>query len=137
ADRGCEVEVISSGMVVGQDLGVTLDLETWWLRATAKGIAQTPDTMVTGLVPGAAAVMNLATGVNAERPVDSIVVAGQQAPADELYFELKEYAAAGGPPVRRVGDCVAPRRAHAAVIDGDRVGALVGAPSPARGGDSE
>ena len=29
------------GMVVGQDLGITLDLENWDMRAAAKGIAQT------------------------------------------------------------------------------------------------
>ena len=38
ADRGCEVEVVSPGMVVGQDLGITLDLENWWIRAQAKGV---------------------------------------------------------------------------------------------------
>jgi 2,4-dienoyl-CoA reductase (NADPH2) len=32
---------------------------------------------------------------------------------------------AAGVSVQRVGDCVAPRRAHAAVIDGERVGAAV------------
>ena len=40
ADRGCAVEVITPGMVVGQDLGITLDLEQWWIRAMAKGIVQ-------------------------------------------------------------------------------------------------
>mgnify|MGYP002624433649 CR=1 FL=1 len=46
ADRGCRVEVVTPGMVVGQDLGITLDLEQWWIRATAKGIVQS-----THLVP--------------------------------------------------------------------------------------
>ncbi len=40
ADRGCAVEIVTNGMVVGQDLGITLDLETWNVRAHAKGIAQ-------------------------------------------------------------------------------------------------
>ena len=43
ADRGCEVEIITPGMVVGQDLGITLDMENWWIRAEAKGIVQTTD----------------------------------------------------------------------------------------------
>ncbi|MEZ5321819.1 MAG: hypothetical protein R2698_07075 [Microthrixaceae bacterium] len=43
-------------------------------------------------------------------------------PADSLYFALKE----AGVAVQRVGDCVAPRRAHAAVIDGERVGSAIG-----------
>ena len=48
ADRGCEVEVLSPGMVVGQDLGITLDMENWWLRANAKGIVQTTDSVSWG-----------------------------------------------------------------------------------------
>ncbi|MBM3679262.1 MAG: mycofactocin system FadH/OYE family oxidoreductase 2 [Actinobacteria bacterium] len=126
ADRGCAVEIASPGMVVGQDLGITLDLETWWLRATRKGIVQTPETMVTGLIDGGVAVQDLLTGEPGERRVTWVVVAGQQAPADELYHALRARERAGaGPPVHRVGDCVAPRRAHAAVIEGDRIGALL------------
>ena len=52
ADRGAQVEILSPGMVVGQDLGVTLDLEHWWLRATAKGIVQTVDSVVVGMEDG-------------------------------------------------------------------------------------
>ena len=33
ADRGCAVEVMTSAMVVGQDLGLTLDLELWTRNA--------------------------------------------------------------------------------------------------------
>jgi 2,4-dienoyl-CoA reductase (NADPH2) len=123
ADRGCIVEVASPGMVVGQDLGITLDFEAWWLRATRKGIVQTTDTMVTGLVEGGAAVQDLMTGEAGVRACDWVVLAGQQAPADELYHALRAIPA--GPEVHRVGDCVAPRRAHAAVIEGDRVGAAL------------
>jgi 2,4-dienoyl-CoA reductase-like NADH-dependent reductase (Old Yellow Enzyme family) len=126
ADRGCSVEIASPGMVVGQDLGITLDLEAWWLRATAKGIVQTTDTMVTGLTDTGAAVQDLLTGEPGVREVDWIVLAAQQAPADELYHALRALHRGGhGPPVHRVGDCVAPRRAHAAVIEGDRVGAAL------------
>jgi mycofactocin system FadH/OYE family oxidoreductase 2 len=125
ADRGCQVEVTTSGMVSGQDLGITLDTETWWLRATRKGIVQSTDTMITGVVPGGVTTQHLATGLTARRSADWVVLAVQQAPVDELYFALKELRRAGGPDVHRVGDCVAPRRAHAAVIDGDRLGALL------------
>ena len=37
ADRGCAVEVVTPGMVVGQDLGITLDMEQWWMRAGRQG----------------------------------------------------------------------------------------------------
>ncbi len=126
ADRGCEVELTTSGMVAAQDLGITLDMETWWLRATSKGIVQTTDTMITGVVPGGVTTQHLATGASGQRLVDWVVLAVQQAPADDLYVDLKELRRSGhGPEVRRVGDCLAPRRAHAAVIDGDRLGGLV------------
>jgi 2,4-dienoyl-CoA reductase (NADPH2) len=42
-------------------------------------------------------------------------------PVEWLYHDLK----AAGVSVERIGDCLAPRRAHAAVIDGERVGAAV------------
>ena len=48
ADRGCAVEVVTAGMVVGQDLGITLDMETWNVRAHAKGIGQATDLVVIG-----------------------------------------------------------------------------------------
>jgi 2,4-dienoyl-CoA reductase (NADPH2) len=126
ADRGCQVELMTPGMVSGQDLGTTLDLETWWMRASARGIVQTTDTIVTGVVAGGVTARHLPTGREEERRLDFVVLAVQQAPCDELYFELKELARLGnGPPVRRVGDCLAPRRAHAAVVDGERIGALL------------
>jgi len=49
------------------------------------------------------------------------VLAVPSQPVDWLYQELK----AAGRAVDRVGDCVAPRRAHAAVIEGERVGAAL------------
>ena len=90
ADSGCEVEVTTSGMMAGQDLGITLDMETWWIRATRKGIAQTTDTLVTGIVPGGVTTQHLATGAVGRRSADWVVLAAQQAPVDELYFALKE-----------------------------------------------
>ena len=49
ADRGCAVEVVTPGMVVGQDLGITLDMEQWWMRAGAKGIVQSHRPRADGL----------------------------------------------------------------------------------------
>ncbi len=49
ADRGCNVEIITPGMVVGQDLGITLDMENWWIRAGEKGIVQTTDLVPMGM----------------------------------------------------------------------------------------
>ena len=46
ADRGCAVEVITSAMVVGQDLGLTLDLELWTRKVHAQGVRQRTDVVV-------------------------------------------------------------------------------------------
>jgi mycofactocin system FadH/OYE family oxidoreductase 2 len=119
ADRGCRVEVLTSGMVVGQDLGITLDMEGWLMRAHAKGIALATDLVVTGLEDGELRLLHHPTGRLETRRPDWVVLAVPARPADSLYHEL---AGLGGFEVFRVGDCVAPRRAHAAVIDGDRIG---------------
>ncbi len=65
------------------------------------------------------------TGTDRTRSPDWIVMATNPRPADELYFELKGAATSRPRLLRRVGDCLAPRRAHAAVIDGNRVGAEI------------
>ena len=122
ADRGCQVEVITNGMVVGQDLGITLDMETWWMRAGKKGIAQTTDLVPMGMADGTLQLLHHPTGTNVTRTPDWVVCAVPASPVEWLYRDLK----AAGWKVERVGDCVAPRRAHAAVVDGERVGAALG-----------
>ena len=127
ADRGCAVEIITAGMVVGQDLGVTLDMETFNVRAHAKGIRQATDLVVVGAAgddgqDGGSGQVELSllhhpTGQPAQRRCDWVVCAVHQAPEDELWQELQ----AASFEVHRVGDCVTPRRAHAAVIEGHRV----------------
>jgi 2,4-dienoyl-CoA reductase (NADPH2) len=125
ADRGCQVEVITNGMVVGQDLGVTLDMEQWNVKAAARGITQATDLVPMGAAPaenGGGVVLNLQhhpTGTDQTREVDWVVCAVHQRAEDGLYKALR---AAGDLPftLQRVGDCLSPRRAHAAVIEGQR-----------------
>ncbi len=124
ADRGCRVEVVTNGMVVGQDLGITLDMETWNVKAHAKGVRQSTD-----LVPMAVAddadrdggvVLTLQhhpTGRDEQRRCDWVVCAVHQQVENTLWLQLR----GSDFPVHRVGDCLAPRRAHAAVIEGHRV----------------
>ena len=121
ADRGCTVEIVTPGMVVGQDLGITLDMENWWMRAGAKGIVQTTDLVPMGFTGGELTLLHHPTGTNQTRHPDWVVLAVPPSPVEWLYIDLK----AAGVSVQRVGDCLAPRRAHAAVVDGERAGALV------------
>ena len=132
ADRGAEVEIATNSMVVGQDLGVTLDLETWNVKAHAKGIAQNVD-----LVPMAVrqadgsgdagdgrlvlTFQHHPTGRDEERVCDWVVCSLHQRAVDGLWRALRSDPF----PVHRVGDCLAPRRAHAAVIEGHRVAAAL------------
>ncbi len=119
ADRGCHVEVITNGMVVGQDLGITLDMEMWWMRASKKGIVQTTDLVPMGMQGSTLDLLHHPTGTNVTRTPDWVVLAVPASPVEWLYHDLT----AAGWSVERVGDCVAPRRAHAAVVDGERAGA--------------
>ena len=122
ADRGCRVEIVTPGMVVGQDLGVTLDMENWWMRAGVKGIVQSTDLVPMGLTgEGELTLLHHPTGANQTRHPDWVVLAVPPNPVEWLYNDLK----AAGVSVQRVGDCVAPRRAHAAVVDGERSAALI------------
>ena len=121
ADRGCAVEIVTPGMVVGQDLGVTLDMENWWIRATAKGIVQRTDLVPMGMDGRSITLLHHPTGEQTTSSPDWVVLAVPQRPVEWLYHELVN----DGVSVERVGDCIAPRRAHAAVVEGDRAGASV------------
>ena len=121
ADRGHAVEIVTPGMVVGQDLGVTLDMEQWWMRASAKDIVQSTDLVPMGFDGVTLTLLQHQLGVETTRTPDWVVLAVPGTPVDGLYHELR----AAGWPVTRVGDCVAPRRAHAAVVEGERAGAAI------------
>ena len=79
ADRGCNVEIVTNGMVVGQDLGITLDMENWWMRAGTKGIVQSTDLVAMGMGdPSSRRPLNLLhhpTGVTYTRTPDWVVLA--------------------------------------------------------------
>ena len=135
ADRGCDVEIVTNSMVVGQDLGITLDMETWNIKAHAKGIGQSTDLVPMAVRPSddpdrggssdspasdGAVVLTLQhhpTGTDHERICDWVVCSVQQQPEDGLWRALVDQPFE----LHRVGDCLAPRRAHAAVIEGHRV----------------
>ena len=118
ADRGCSVEVVTPGMVVGQDLGITLDLETWNVKAAAKGITQRTDVVPMAVSPGLVLTLqHHPTGTDVAVSADWVVCAVQQRADDALWQALQDAPF----PVHRIGDCLAPRRAHAAVVEGHRV----------------
>ncbi|AUS31256.1 mycofactocin system FadH/OYE family oxidoreductase 2 [Rhodococcus qingshengii] len=119
ADRGCAVTIATNGMVVAQDLSITLDFEGWNRRAFEKSIGQRTDLMVTSVSAGASplvSLVHLPTGVTEEVAVDWVVFATQQEPVDELWNTLQGSCFEKF----RIGDALSPRRSHAAVIEGHR-----------------
>jgi 2,4-dienoyl-CoA reductase-like NADH-dependent reductase (Old Yellow Enzyme family)/thioredoxin reductase len=131
ADRGCAVQVITSAMVVGQDLGLTLDLELWTRKAQAQGVRQRTDVVVLDARENEAGRLELTllhhpTGARSRLACDWVACAVPPRPADELWHALHDARPDSASfEVRRVGDCVAPRRAHAAVLEGERAGAAL------------
>jgi mycofactocin system FadH/OYE family oxidoreductase 2 len=121
ANRGASVQILTPGMVVGQDLGITLDMENFLMRAAEKHIELTPDSVVMGWNGTHLNVLHHVSGNMHEIPADLVVLAVPGSPVDALYRELL----AEGIALHRVGDALAPRRAHSAVIDGDRIGAVL------------
>jgi len=119
AEQGCRVEIVTPTLYVGQDLGVTLDLENWYRRARHLNIVCTPNVSVLNAANGlVTAVHNYSGQIITFDPVDTIVLAVQRRADAGLYFALKGRV----PELHRIGDALAPRRAHAAIIEGERVG---------------
>ena len=118
ADRGCAVEIITSALVVGQDLGLTLDLELWTRKAHAQGVRQRTDVVVLDARENGAGRLELTllhhpTGERQRLACDWVACAVPPRPADELWHALQGGLGAGPPfEVHRVGDCLAPRRAQ-------------------------
>lgn len=125
ADRGCVVTVCTSGMIVGQDLGLTLEMNGWIRRAHDKGIDQVTDVVVAAVAETGDGVevtlLNHLTGETSCCTVDHVVVATHQEPVDELWHELH------GENFRLicVGDAVTPRRLDSAIIEGMRAAAAL------------
>ena len=120
AGSGCTVEIATPALVVGGGLEETGDLEGFNVRAAAKRIGQSTELVVMALEPGGVQLLHHPTGTVQRRLVDWVVLAVAPSADDRLYRQLR--AEAPQLQVRRVGDCVAPRRAHAAVIEGERAG---------------
>jgi len=119
ADAGKQVEMVTPALYGGQDLGPTLDLETWHRRARSKGIVITPNVVVREISGSTVTVFNHYSGQ--ERCIEGVDTVVRAAPAranDALYFALKGRVKE----LYRVGDCVAPRRVGPAILEGHLVG---------------
>ncbi|MGC8480432.1 MAG: NAD(P)-binding protein [Acidimicrobiales bacterium] len=109
------VSVVTPQLNVAAYLGVTLDYETWNLEANALGIVQLPERIPTALIEGALLTMNHLTGATDELPCDDVIFVGHRRANSALYHLVRS---APSIEVVRIGDALAPRRAHQAIIEG-------------------
>ncbi len=122
AEQGCQVEVVTPTLYVGQDLGVTLDLENWYRRARRLGITCTPNHSPIAIENGSVlAIHNYSGAMVTFDQVDTVVLAVHRTAESDLYHALKGQVSN----LQRIGDCVTPRRAHAAIIEGERAGRAI------------
>jgi mycofactocin system FadH/OYE family oxidoreductase 2 len=115
-DQGRRVEVISPLFYVGQDVGIT-SVAPLYARLYGKGVVLTPCTELRAIEGTTVIVANVFSG--AERriePVDTVVLAAGSRSTDTLYRALRGQVAR----LYAVGDCVAPRGVHQAILDGTR-----------------
>jgi NADPH-dependent 2,4-dienoyl-CoA reductase/sulfur reductase-like enzyme len=111
------VEVISPLFYVGQDIGVT-SIAPLYKRLFTGGVTLTPGTELRAVEGSAVVVANVYSG--AERRiegVDTVVLSAGSRSTDSLYRALKGQVAE----LHAVGDCVAPRGVHQAILDATRV----------------
>ncbi len=124
AGAGHTVTVCTDALVVGQDLGVTLDRPGWRARTAALGVRERTAVLVTGVRPEGrrvtAELYDHLTGASETLTVDRIVHAGPRRPRTRLWSAATAGAETGdGHPVR-IGDARAARRADAAIREGEQ-----------------
>jgi 2,4-dienoyl-CoA reductase (NADPH2) len=120
ARAGRPVTVLTEDPVVSSQLGSIGELPPWYREAAALGIELRPLTTVLESERGCLRLRHRFGPAEDELATDCVVLADHELPDDELYHRL--VGALPGVDVRRVGDCVAPRRVLHAVLEGGRVG---------------
>jgi mycofactocin system FadH/OYE family oxidoreductase 2 len=120
-ERGRRVEVISRLFYPGQDVGAT-SIVPLYARLFARGVTLTPHTDLVAVEGSSVVVANVYTGASRRiEDVDTVVLAMGSRSTDALYRALKERVGV----LHAIGDCVAPRGIHHAILEGARVGRLV------------
>jgi thioredoxin reductase len=115
--QGKSVEVISPLFYVGQDVGVT-SIAPLYRRLFTAGVVLTPGTELRAIEGSTVIVANVYSDLERRiEGVDTVVLAAGSRSTDSLYRALKGHVAE----LYAVGDCVAPRGVHQALLDATRV----------------
>jgi NADPH-dependent 2,4-dienoyl-CoA reductase/sulfur reductase-like enzyme len=116
--RGKRVEVVSRLFYPGQDVGAT-SIVPLYSRLFAHGVTLTPHTDLVAVEGSTVLVANVYSGEERRlEGVDTVVLAMGSRSTDALYRTLKGQV----PELHAIGDCVAPRGVHHAILEGARVG---------------
>ena len=116
-ERGRRVEVVSRLFYAGQDVGIT-SIVPLYTRLFAKGVVFTPHTDLVAVEGSTVVVANVYTGEERRiEGVDTVVLSMGARSTDALYRALRGRV----PDLHAVGDCVAPRGVHHAILEGTRV----------------
>jgi NADPH-dependent 2,4-dienoyl-CoA reductase/sulfur reductase-like enzyme len=121
AAGGREVEVATPLRAVGETLGDTTYPVTL-ARLYGAGVRLTPDVRPVAFQDGTLVLQNVYTGREETRPgVETIVLAVGSRAVDDLYRALKDRV----PELHLVGDAMAPRGIHHAILEGTLAGRKV------------
>jgi hypothetical protein len=116
-DQGCRVEVVTRLFYPGQDIGIT-SIVPLYTRLFTKGVVFTPHTELRAIEGSAVVVANVYSGVERRiEGVDTVVLSTGRRAVDQLYRALSGRV----PSLHAVGDCVAPRGVHQALLEATRV----------------
>jgi mycofactocin system FadH/OYE family oxidoreductase 2 len=120
-ERGRRVEVVSRLFYPGQDVGIT-SIVPLYTRLFSKGVVFTPHTDLVAVEGSTVVVANVYTGEERRiEGVDTVVLSMGARSTDGLYRALRGRV----PALHAVGDCVAPRGVHHAILEGTRVARLL------------
>src|SRR5262245_33021836 len=120
-EQGRQVEVISRLFYPGQDIGVT-SIVPLYTRLFKKGVTLTPHTELVAVEGSTVVVANSFTGVERRIDgVDTVVLSMGSRSTDAIYRALRNRVAA----LHAIGDCVAPRGIHQAILEGTRVARVI------------
>jgi mycofactocin system FadH/OYE family oxidoreductase 2 len=119
ADQAKKVDIITDALFVGVELGAIGDLYSSRQRLLQKGVTFISDMKVREINgTEVKAVNEYSNKTETLKGYDSIVIAMENRPCDDLYFRLKGKVKE----LYRVGDCVAPRRIDMAILEGNAIG---------------
>jgi 2,4-dienoyl-CoA reductase (NADPH2) len=112
AGAGREVSIVTPDQIAGTLLSLTGDLADANTRLQRAGVRRELRALLRGLAGGLARLEDVWTGERRDVPCAVVVDCGHRLPDEELYLER--------PGTLRAGDCVAPRTALDAVLEGRR-----------------